>query len=224
MQNNPISSVTNPDSTLGNLSIQLKEAGKRFNRDWIFKKFNYTFKSGNSYVITGPNGSGKSTLLQCIAGSTQLSKGEIGFELHHVKMDPENTYQQIAIVAPYLELIEEMTATEFLQFHFSFKPLKQNITIPEILSQINLEKAAQKQIRYFSSGMKQRIKLAQAVFADAGVMLLDEPCTNLDKTGYDLYHRLIESYCTDKIVIVSSNDINEYDFCREKISIMDYKD
>jgi len=72
--------------------------------------------------------------------------------------------------------------------------------------------------------MKQRIKLAQAVFADAGVMLLDEPCTNLDKTGYDLYHNLIESFCTDKIVIVSSNDINEYDFCREKISIMDYKD
>jgi len=224
MQNTPITTVTNPDSTIGDLSVQLTEAGKRFNRDWIFKKFNYTFSSGNSYVITGPNGSGKSTLLQCIAGSTQLSKGEIGFELHHAKMDPENTYQQIAIVAPYLELIEEMTATEFLQFHFSFKPLQQNITIPEILSRISLEKAAQKQIRYFSSGMKQRIKLAQAVFADAGVMLLDEPCTNLDKTGYDLYHNLIESFCTDKIVIVSSNDINEYDFCREKISIMDYKD
>lgn len=224
MQNTPITTVTNPDSTIGDLSVQLTEAGKRFNRDWIFKKFNYTFSSGNSYVITGPNGSGKSTLLQCIAGSTQLSKGEISFELHHAKMDPENTYQQIAIVAPYLELIEEMTATEFLQFHFSFKPLQQNITIPEILSRISLEKAAHKQIRYFSSGMKQRIKLAQAVFADAGVMLLDEPCTNLDKTGYDLYHNLIESFCTDKIVIVSSNDINEYDFCREKISIMDYKD
>jgi len=224
MQKTPITPLINPDSTIGDLSVQLTEAGKRFNRDWIFKKFNYTFNSGNSYVITGPNGSGKSTLLQCIAGSTQLSKGEIGFELHHIKMDPENTYQQIAIVAPYLELIEEMTATEFLQFHFSFKPLQQNITIPEILSRISLEKAAQKQIRYFSSGMKQRIKLAQAVFADTGVILLDEPCTNLDKTGYDLYHRLIEDFCGDKIVIVSSNDINEYDFCREKISIMDYKD
>lgn len=138
-------------------------------------------------------------------------------------INDEDFFKLIAIVAPYLEVIEEMTATEFLQFHASFKPLITSITIPEILETIGLQAAANKQIRFYSSGMKQRIKLAQAVFSDVPVLLLDEPCTNLDAPGYDLYHRLINDFCKDKIIIVSSNDINEYDFCTEKLSITDYK-
>ena len=88
---------------------------------------------------------------------------------------------------------------------------------------IGLEAAAKKQIRYYSSGMKQRIKLAQAVFSDTPVVLLDEPCTNLDLEGIELYHQLILNNCKGRLVIVSSNDIQEYSFCEEKISILDYK-
>jgi ABC-type multidrug transport system ATPase subunit len=71
--------------------------------------------------------------------------------------------------------------------------------------------------------MKQRIKLAQAIFSDVAVILLDEPCTNLDATGYTLYHSLVSKYCANRLVIVSSNDLNEYSFCTEKLSILDYK-
>jgi ABC-type multidrug transport system ATPase subunit len=71
--------------------------------------------------------------------------------------------------------------------------------------------------------MKQRVKLAQAIFSDTPVLLLDEPCTNLDAPGYTLYHRLIKEYCSQKLIIVSSNDEMEMDFCRERINIMDYK-
>jgi ABC-type multidrug transport system ATPase subunit len=71
--------------------------------------------------------------------------------------------------------------------------------------------------------MKQRIKLAQAVFSDTPFLLLDEPCTNLDTTGIELYHRLIHDHCKDRLVIVSSNDEIEYRFCTEKINITDYK-
>lgn len=138
-------------------------------------------------------------------------------------LDPENTYNYIAIVAPYLEVIEEMTATEFLQFHSSFKPLISTISIKEILEIVGLKQAANKQIRFFSSGMKQRIKLAQAIFSNVPVLLLDEPCTNLDTTGYTLYHQLIKDFCKNKLIIVSSNDVNEYDFCEERISTMEYK-
>jgi ABC-type multidrug transport system ATPase subunit len=205
------------------MNIQLTDSSKKFNRDWIFKHFSFRFQSGISYVITGPNGSGKSTLLQCIAGSTHLSGGKLEYTVNESLIEEEHFHQHLSIVAPYLELIEEMTAKEFLEFHFLFKPLIQHISIDEILSEINLEKAAHKQIRYFSSGMKQRIKLAQAVFANTTIILLDEPCTNLDKTGYVLYHSLIEKYCQHKLVIVSSNDANEYDFCKERISIVDYK-
>jgi ABC-2 type transport system ATP-binding protein len=199
------------------------DAGKRYNRDWIFRHFTYSFETGKSYAITGPNGSGKSTLLQAIAGSMHLSEGKIAYGGEHTPIDPENFYQYISIAAPYLDMIEEMTAREFLHFHHQFKPLISSITIDEILSLIGLAKSMDKQIRYFSSGMKQRLKLAQAVFSDVPVILLDEPCTNLDKPGYELYHSLINQYCLDKLIIVSSNDALEMDFCNERLSILDYK-
>ena len=100
---------------------------------------------------------------------------------------------------------------------------KTNYKIEEIIEYIGLEKATHKYISNFSSGMKQRVKLAQAIFADTPILLLDEPCTNLDKEGIDLYHRMISDFCNDKIIIVASNDPNEYSFCTHKINVMDFK-
>lgn len=205
------------------MEIILQNFGKRFNREWIFRKLNYNFSSGNSYSITGPNGSGKSTLLQAIAGSIEIAEGTVIYTNTHQKIEPADFFRHISLAAPYLELIEEMTAIEFLRFHESFKPFTGNISIQDILGIVGLQKTAHKQIRFFSSGMKQRLKLAQAVFCDVPVLLLDEPCTNLDSAGYELYHQLIKNYCSEKLVIVSSNDINEYSFCKERISILDYK-
>ncbi len=71
--------------------------------------------------------------------------------------------------------------------------------------------------------MKQRVKLAQCIFSDTAIVLLDEPCTNLDTEGIALYHRLINDHCKDRLVVVSSNDEVEYKFCRQKINISDYK-
>ncbi|NCI48925.1 ABC transporter ATP-binding protein [Sediminibacterium roseum] len=206
-------------------TVELVNTTKRFNRDFIFFKVNYTFKTQRSYAITGPNGSGKSTLLQAIAGSLQLSEGKIIYKSSNGvdEIQPEKIHQQVSIAAPYLELIEEMTAKEFLNFHKQFKPLFEGLGVEDILTEIGLENAMDKQIRYYSSGMKQRVKLAQAVFSDVPVLLLDEPCTNLDKTGYDLYHSLIEKYCRHKLIIVSSNDANEMSFCDERINIIDHK-
>lgn len=203
------------------MTIQLTNAGKRFNRDWIFRNVNFTFLPGETYAITGNNGSGKSTLLQTIAGSMELNEGTISYFNTDKNTAQENIFKQLTIAAPYVEVIEEMTATEFLLFHSRFKPFI-NITIADILSIIGLEKSAHKQIRYYSSGMKQRIKLAQAFFSDAPILLLDEPCTNLDTTGYELYYKLIEVYSKGKTTIVSSNDKHEYSFCKQEINMMAY--
>ncbi len=205
------------------MTIELNDTGKRFNRDWIFRSLNYKFLPGNTYAIIGPNGSGKSTLLQVLAGSLSYSEGDITWYNGNHSIDPESVFQHVSIAAPYLELVEEMTATEFLQFHAVFKPLLPSITIAEILAQIDLAKALHKQVRFYSSGMKQRLKLAQAIFSNVPIVLLDEPCTNLDKPGFALYHKLVETYCTNRTVVVSSNDVNEYDFCEHKLSIMDFK-
>jgi len=230
------------------MKISLLNAGKRYNREWIFRHFNYTFLPGTHYAITGANGSGKSTMLQVIAGATLHSEGEINYEhadTAYVIQDRNNnlkdlstsrmpdpispvTYPTItepfkyfSFAAPYMELVEEMTASEFLSFHSRFKPLIAGI--PEILNETGLIKGAAKQIRYFSSGMKQRLKLAQAFFSNTNVLLLDEPITNLDTEGIHLYHSLINKYGNSKLIIVSSNDEQEYNFCKEVIRMGDYK-
>lgn len=205
------------------MKITLTEAGKRFNREWIFYKLNYEFLPGIRYAITGPNGSGKSTLLQVLSGALLLNDGNCAWQVDNTNIQPDNAHQYISIAAPYLEPIEEMTAKEFLHFHSNFKRFIQDISIENILDQAGLASAADKQIRFFSSGMKQRLKLAQAIFSEVPVVLLDEPCTNLDASGFDLYYAWIESYCRDRLLIVSSNDKNEYSFCDRQISMRDHK-
>lgn len=208
------------------MQITLNNTGKRFNREWIFRHCSYTFIAGKNYAITGPNGSGKSTLLQVIAGATLHNEGTIEYQTtdngQHITAEMQH-YKNISIAAPYLELIEEMTAKEMLSFHSKFKPLIQSLSIEEILKIVGLEKAVNKQLRYFSSGMKQRLKLAQAFFSNTPVLLLDEPTTNLDADGIALYQSLISSYTKNKLVIVSSNVKEEYDFCEEVIKIEHYK-
>ena len=220
------------------MRITLNDAGKRFNRDWIFRHVNYNFTNGHAYAIIGPNGSGKSTLLQVIAGSIASSEGTVNYELKvdslqltekkdlstvNGQLSTDLIYQYISIAAPYLEVVEEMTLTEFLKFHQNFKPFLPEVNIEKIISLIGLQKSSHKQIRYYSSGMKQRVKLAQAIFSNTHVLLLDEPCTNLDVEGIELYQRLINDYCKDRLVIVSSNDVQEYSFCEKKIDINEFK-
>jgi ABC-type multidrug transport system ATPase subunit len=204
------------------MKIILSDAGKRFNREWIFRHFDYQFLSPHAYAITGPNGSGKSTLLQFIAGALMPSEGKVDY------YQPDNTpaatfFPLLSLAAPYLETIEEMTANEFFSFHRAFKPLIPGMSVSQMLEKTGLREAADKQIRYYSSGMKQRVKLAQAFFSDTPIVLLDEPTTNLDATGITLYHELIRDYCRERLVIVSSNDPSEYAFCKTVIDMKHLK-
>lgn len=208
-----------PALAVPSVQILVDNAGKRFNREWIFRHLNFEFSSPNKYAITGPNGSGKSTALQVIAGATLQSQGTVSLLLNgEIK---EDMFKYISIAAPYLELIEEMTAKEFLHFHASFATLTK--TWEEILNEVDILAAADKQIRNFSSGMKQRLKLAQAFFSNTPVLLLDEPTTNLDSAGVDCYLSLIEKYTSDRLVIVCSNDEREYGFCNAIVDIREYK-
>jgi ABC-type multidrug transport system ATPase subunit len=232
------------------MKIILTDVGKRFNREWIFRRLSFQFSSGNAYAIIGPNGSGKSTLLQVIAGAVAETEGKIeylntdlpleqpqSFSSTPVKTQfasdiqvkekaiiaPSDVHQHLSMSTPFMELIEEMTLVEFLGFHQVFKPFLPSITIKEIIGEVGLRHAGGKQIRYYSSGMKQRVKLAQAFFSATNLLLLDEPCTNLDGEGIALYHQLIRQYALGRIVIISSNDRQEYDFTTAHLNILDYK-
>jgi ABC-type multidrug transport system ATPase subunit len=205
------------------MEIVAENIGKKFNRDWIFRNLSLTLSSAQSIAITGPNGSGKSTLLQIISGHIPSSEGKIKAQKNKVVISEDDLYQYISYAAPYLELIEEMTLLEMVDFHKKFKPLSDRLSSKEFISKINLEKATEKEIRFFSSGMKQRLKLGLAIFSDTPILILDEPTSNMDSSGIDWYLDEIKKQIGKRIILIGSNQRYEYDFCDQEIMITQYQ-
>lgn len=205
------------------IKITLENIGRRFNRDWIFRGISHTFNAGESYAILGPNGSGKSTLLQVLNGSLTPSEGIINLFEGDTAIDLEKVFQQLSLAAPYLELIEEFTLTEMIDFHFKFKNYLPGINNEAVIELLNMPASKNKMIRYFSSGMKQRLKLALAFCADTAILMLDEPTSNLDKQGVEWYLSLVQQYAQNRLTIVGSNQEHEYSFCTHRLNITDYK-
>jgi len=208
------------------LKIILQNIGRRYNRDWIFRKLDHVFLSGTKYAILGPNGSGKSTLLKILSGNLTPSEGSIRYETAEGKEIPTDAiHRHLTIAAPYAELIEEFSLREMLDFHFRFKDRLPGFGNERILELAGLERAADKPVRHFSSGMKQRLKLALACCSQSRIVLLDEPTSNLDSEGERWYLALIEATVTpDRLLVIASNREVEYAFCEERLEDWRYPD
>jgi ABC-type multidrug transport system ATPase subunit len=208
------------------MQITLSNISKRYNYEWIFRNVNYEFTNANSYVILGANGSGKSTLLQVIAGNLTSSEGNISYRLTPEQPDiaNEKLFRHLSFASPYLELFEEFTLKESIEFQAQFKPFHKGLTTEAIIALTQLEKAKNKQLKQYSSGMKQRVRLALAILSDTPLLLLDEPTSNLDKKAVEWYQNLITSYTANRLVIVCSNQLeHEYFFCNKQLNIEEYK-
>ncbi|MBI5913972.1 MAG: ABC transporter ATP-binding protein [Bacteroidetes bacterium] len=205
------------------MQITLHQLSKRYRYDWIFKNIDYQLVAGGRYAVTGPNGSGKSTLMKVLSGHLSPSKGQVSFFTEGKKCAPDDVYRQVSYAAPYIELIEEFTLLEALDFHQKFKPLLPGFRTADVLDLLAFPKARDKQIRHFSSGMKQRLRLALATCSESSLLLLDEPTTNLDQQGVDWYLSLAERLIGQRTVVVASNVAVDYGFCGEVIDIMKYK-
>ena len=205
------------------MEVKLHKVSKKYRFEWILKNISTNFNAGNQYAILGPNGSGKSTFLKIVSGHLSPSKGEIEFLSNGKQIEIDNVYKEVSIAAPYVELIEEFTLYEALDFHKNFKPFINNASVKEMISLMGLEKSKNKEIKYFSSGMKQRVKLLLAICSQSRLLLLDEPTTNLDQKGIDWYLNLIQKNLKDRITIVASNAAIDYGFCKERLDIMDWK-
>lgn len=204
------------------MEITLDNVGRRFNQEWIFRNLSYSFEPSGNYAVLGPNGSGKSTLLSVLLGSLSLSEGNILYK-EEVDLRSDAVYSKMSLAAPYLDLIEEFTLQETIDFHFQFKKPHPLVDKNAILNLLGLGKSQDKALKYFSSGMKQRTKLVLACCADTPVLILDEPTSNLDNQGVDWYHDLIERFTADRLVIIGSNQQHEHSFCHDYIQITDYK-
>jgi ABC-type multidrug transport system ATPase subunit len=197
------------------MTILLKNIGKKFNQQWVFRNINYEFTSQNKYAIVGSNGSGKSTLLQMIAGYNRSTEGEITYPV-----PPDELVKNLAYAAPYLELPEEMTWNEAIAFHHQFKPFFPELNKKAVLELSGLAPAANKPINYFSSGMKQRAKLCLAILSNTPLLLLDEPTSNLDAHAIQWYHSLIHQFGEKRTILVCSNyNKEEYAFCNNELVI-----
>nr|WP_294948962.1 ATP-binding cassette domain-containing protein [uncultured Mucilaginibacter sp.] len=205
------------------MNITLQNIGRRFNREWIFRGIDYTFGSKESYAILGSNGSGKSTLLQVLNGSLAPSAGVLSYANEGKPVEVENAFTCISLAAPYLELIEEFSLNEIIDFHFKFKSYKPGLDKQSVTDILSLAGSHNKLIKYFSSGMKQRLKLALAFCSDTPMLMLDEPTSNLDTQGIDWYLSLIEKHSANRLTIICSNQQYEYSFCKNRLNIADYK-
>ncbi len=205
------------------MDVVLENIGKRYQFEWIFRHVNYSFQAGKAYAILGPNGSGKSTLMKVLSTHLTPSKGKISYHQKWQKVKPDEVYLHVSFAAPYIELIEEFTLLEALCFHNNFKPLLQQLNSEDIIHLLNFSKYKNKEIRHFSSGMKQRLKLALAICSDTSILLLDEPSTNLDKDGIEWYHQLISQFAENRLVVIASNVETDYSFCTKQINITDFK-
>ena len=205
------------------MQITATGLGKRFQRDWIFRGLTRAFRPGSATAVLGPNGAGKSTLLNTVSGQLLPTEGELSYSLGGRPVAVEDVPQHLAYAAPYLELLEELTLFELLQFHTKFKPLRPGISFDKLIELMYLEKSRQQLVREFSSGMKQRLKLALALYADAPLLLLDEPTTNLDATGVAWFLEHVAATRAGRTVLLSSNVAAEYAFCDEVLLVTDFQ-
>ncbi|PWK29419.1 ABC-type multidrug transport system ATPase subunit [Arcicella aurantiaca] len=205
------------------MQISAKNLGKKFSNEWIFRNLNYEFQSGESYTFVGANGSGKSTLLQVLSGFAPHSEGEIHYQFNGQNLEIDNYYKHLVIAAPYLELIEDFTLSEIVDFHIKFKPFKNNLSVSDFTDFIELPQAKNKAVKFFSSGMKQRVKLGLAFWSDSEILMLDEPSSNLDIKATEWYLKNVQEYAKNRMLIICSNQPNEYEFCNNILNIQEYK-
>lgn len=185
------------------MKIILRNVGKKYGTHWIFKSVDTSFESGGIYGITGFNGSGKSTLLQVISGYVTPTEGDVIYE--QVPFAQTQLYRHLSIAAPYLDLLEEFTVAETIALHHRFKPLSTGTNTSALLEEIMLAAHKDKLLSQLSSGMKQRLKLALAIKSRTPLLLLDEPCANLDKQWTAWFNTALANEARERLVIICSN-------------------
>lgn len=206
------------------MHISLSKISRKYNYEWIFRDVDFEFEQDNSYAILGSNGSGKSTLLQIISGHLHPSGGTLTYSHEGKNIAIDDFFRHVTFSGPYLELIEEFTLEEMLTFHSHFRKFRNKMDVNAVMDATGLIRNRNKPIKYFSSGMKQRVRLAIALLTESEVVLLDEPAANLDRKAIEWYRNLVATNHTGRIIIVCSNSQSEeHDFCTQSIVIDDYK-
>jgi heme exporter protein A len=210
-------------------SIELKcdVIGKNFGNKTIFSNLSFNLTTTQSLVVTGRNGTGKSTLLKILAALIKPDFGKYSMSIDGLEIEKKSFYKNIGMLAPYINLYDELTGYENLILfgklrNPNFKKEDED-RILELLNKVNLYNKRNEFYRNYSTGMKQRLKLAFAIQHYPLILILDEPRTNLDIEGVNIVTEIIEEQKKFGIVIIATNDLDDINLCEEKINIEDFK-
>jgi len=192
------------------IQLEAKNLTRHFEQRRVFKGLNFKLKKGDVQIVLGKNGSGKTTLLRILGGILMPSKGEVRYSLNGDALRGERLQRILSLVAPDLNLYEELTGLENLEFlskvqGFNFKQKE----LIQTMDQVGLADRVWDQVGAFSSGMKQRLKYVAALLKKPLVLLLDEPKANLDQEGISFLEKVVLDQKKRGILIWATSDKEE---------------
>lgn len=188
------------------MELELNDIGKKFERHFVFRHLSDSFSSGDRTAVLGGNGSGKSTLLKILSGSLTTTEGTLLITRDSRPVKTDDYMRQVAFSGPYTELIDEFNLEEIVAFTSKFRKWRNGMTNQEVIEKTRLQKVSKRPLANFSSGMRQRVRLALAILADTPVLLLDEPTSNLDEKAIAWFQALLKDNLDDRILFVGSNN------------------
>ncbi|NLT51772.1 MAG: ABC transporter ATP-binding protein [Ignavibacteria bacterium] len=204
-----------------NISVSAENLCKNFGRRFVFKNLNFIFDKPGIYGIAGINGSGKTTLAKIISGVLSPSQGKIYCSVNSLKINPEEIQKYIGYAAPYVVFYDEFTAYENLKMLSVIQGIDFNSNRCEkLLTEFGLYERRNEHLSNYSSGMKQRIKIIFAMMNNLPLIIFDEPITNLDSAGKEIFYRLLKQQAINSLIIIASNEEADLALC-SKIIIME---
>lgn len=201
--------VTASDSTLPGISVELQGVSHAFKSRPVFNPVSMQFPAGSECLICGTNGSGKSTLGRILAGELTPSDGDVHWSHGKQRLEVDALCKLSQRVSPMTALHPQLTIAELVAFQGQFLPWPSPTAAQELLNGAGLTKHMNKAYRDLSSGMQQRVKLALALASQAGLIVLDEPCANLDASGVAWYRKALQEIRGLVTLVVCSNDREE---------------
>lgn len=201
------------------MELKFDRLTKQFGNKIAVDRMDVTLQSG-VYGLLGANGAGKTTLMRMVCGVLNPTSGEILLDGCDIDILGENYRKLIGYLPQDFGYYPDFTAKEFMHYVSALKGINKQsakLKTKELLQLVGLSDVANKKIKTFSGGMKQRLGIAQAMLNDPKILVLDEPTAGLDPKERIRFRNLISNFSKDKIVILSTHIVSDIEYIADTI-------
>ena len=205
--------------------VQTEDLSVFYGKSLALENINLSINSKSTGLL-GPNGAGKSTLIKTLLGFLIPSSGSVQILGSSIRDNSIKVRHQIGYMPENDCHIPDMTGLDFVSYMGELAGMPKDDAIQrahEVLQYVNLGEARYRKVDTYSIGMKQRVKLAQALTHDPMVLLLDEPTNGMDPTGRQEILELIRDISTHKNIdiIFSSHILDDVEYVCEDVIALD---